>query len=917
MEIRGVILNVLSHEADNGFASIEYESGEELFVAKMSFHGAKPPVGYSFVAIGEMKESTYRGKQEDKFVARSMRPDFPKSIAGTAAFLGRFLNDAKHGIKRVSIEKFARERGSAGLKAAVDDPEILVALSSRPNSARDAILADWTERASGGKAVSLMEASGVAETAIEAVISEWREGALQRLHVNCYGAASIPEVGFVNADLVGRHLGIGPEDRRRLAAAVGEVLARRRTGGSTATDVAEMMDALGSVSSIGRSTLVGFLEESASRRADGFRLIASPEGPICSPSDLFEAELTIARNVSRMLTSGRSHSLDTVRAAAARMYASDPKRFGRLDAVQKVAIEMAVCEPLSIVTGGPGTGKSTVMDAVAKLVETLDRVKPTMAGPTGMSAKRLEATTGRPARTLHVTLGCRGKDEDGRPVFNHGASFPLPPQSVVVVDETSMQDVVLMAALMSAVPSDGRLVLVGDPDQLESVDAGSFLRDSLSARIEGKRIIPSVRLVKSYRSAGKAAIGSGMEAIRLGRVPDIAPDGAGGVAFHDSSVKDVGADIERLVCGRLVREVSDPIREIAVLCPQASGPGGTWDLNRRLSARLNPDGAVVPGIRHGWRDKKDMPLPRVGDRVMLLDNEKGGKLANGDEGIVDAATPDERGKPGFRVSFDCGETRVYPVSKWRDLSVSFAKTIHKFQGSQASIVVMPVSASHERMNTRRLVYTGFTRAQDSIHLVGQREAMASAVRNTGEHRSTLLVRFLSALPFSSLRRPGAPDWEDIAGEAALRVEGRNISADDGAPADARPASPARPTPAVASTARPVRAPLRSMFGGSRSTPSAAPVAAPVPAGNPGTSRRPYRSMFGAAPSPRVPFPVLDAPDVPEPVSAHVESEETSPSDAHVRVVTSALRRPMFRPAPKSGASTDTDEPTGIPVNRAP
>lgn len=902
--IRGIVSRVLKEDEDKGtsFLAVEYEKDGGLVVAKVGVFARGVRAGDAFVAEGDWKSKTYRGKSEETFEGKQLRPDLPRTRAGAERFLSSIFNDTVHGVSAASVRAFLDASGGvAALRAAVDRPEALLAMSSRQAECRDALLAEWAARTGGSRAVSLLQEVGLEEQVIDRIVGALRERAFGAVRENPYVTAPIPRVGFGNADKVGQHLGVARNDRRRLLAAVEEVLRVQESLGSTAADIPTLLAGLKQVSGIDGPTLARFLEETSRGGSNRIAIHTLQDGfALCASLHLYAAEVEIAHGSVRLLRNGRRNPAAAVRAQAAALF--ERPEFRRFDAVQRLAVEMAATEPFSILTGGPGTGKSTVMAAVAALSEALDGGPLFLVAPTGKAAKRLAKTTKRKTSTVHRLLKARRDGADGT-TFGVNAENPLPARCTVVVDEASMLDAEAMAALISAMPADGRLLLVGDRNQLPSVGPGSVLADLLFAETGGKVIVPSVELVEVYRQAKDSGIATGAALIRDGRVPDIGPEDRAGVSFRDVPPHLIVDRIERLVCDELPARGLDPLRDVAILCPMAPGPGGTWEINRRLSLRLNPGGARLDGVHPGPDDPRDMPVPRMGDRVMLTENDPDSDVMNGEIGTIVGAGRNAAGRATFKVQFDDGPEVEFPASRWRKLILAYAGTVHKSQGSQYKAVIMPVLSSQARMLDRTLLYTGWTRAEETLILMGERSALDTAVATwRGDDRMTLVRRFLSGVRPEALAAPGRIDWKAAYEIAAAKVVAARASA--------------RPAPGPASSRPQAARRLGTPFGGAVSTRAPAndpgkdaPDVAPRPQAGRLFSGLGARVVAKAAPAPVATAPTTpDRPRAPvgrifggfgqraAPRSPESPPAAAAPAPVEVASVRDAVAPPVPRPA---------------------
>ena len=381
---------------------------------------------------------------------------------------------------------------------------------------------------------------------------------------------------------------------------------------------------------------------------------------------------------------------------------------------QKRAVRLALGSKVLVVTGGPGVGKTTIIHSILRILAAKG-ARVLLCAPTGRAAKRLSEATGWEAKTVHRLLEIDPKTGE----FRRGQNHPLD-GDLVVVDETSMVDVGLMHALLKAVPERAAVLFVGDVDQLPSVGPGQVLADLI-----GSAAVPVARLTAVFRQAAQSRIVTTAHRINQGHVPDLRRP-AGESDFYFVEVDDPETAVTRLldlVRDRIPRRFGlHAIRDIQVLCPMNRGSLGARSLNLELQAALNP-----PGDRRiekfGWTFAP-------GDKVMQVENDYENEVYNGDSGFVEDVDP-EAGE--VSVSFD-GRRVVYGLGDLDSLVLAYATTIHKSQGSEYPAVVIPVTTQHYTMLQRNLIYTGITRGKRLVVLVGQKKAVAIAVRNVSGRR---------------------------------------------------------------------------------------------------------------------------------------------------------------------------------------
>jgi exodeoxyribonuclease V alpha subunit len=404
------------------------------------------------------------------------------------------------------------------------------------------------------------------------------------------------------------------------------------------------------------------------------------------------------------------------------------KRIGlALAESQVAAIRLALTSKVLVMTGGPGVGKTTIVKAILRILSAKG-MRLLLCAPTGRAAKRMTEATGFEAKTIHRLLEVDPKGGG----FKRGGDNPLDCE-LLVIDETSMVDIMLMQALMKAVPDKAALLIVGDIDQLPSVGPGQVLADIISSGA-----VPVVRLTEVFRQAAQSRIITSAHHINQGSIPDLSQRST------DSDFYFVQADDPETAVARVIELVKtripkrfgvDPIRDIQVLCPMNRGGVGARSLNIELQAALNPasDQKVE---RFGWTFAP-------GDKVMQIENDYDKDVYNGDIGNIECINPAD----GELVANFDGRAVTYGFGELDMLVPAYAATIHKSQGSEYPAVVIPIMTQHYAMLQRNLLYTGVTRGKKLVVLVGQKKAVAIAVRNvSGRRRRSKLQEWLRPNP---------------------------------------------------------------------------------------------------------------------------------------------------------------------------
>ncbi len=451
-------------------------------------------------------------------------------------------------------------------------------------------------------------------------------------------------------------------------------------------------------------------------------LVREPAGeePWLYLKPLFLAELGVARAIGKLTSGG--HPLPAVPEAEALAWVE--QRIGlQLAPTQQEAVRAALREKVLVITGGPGVGKTTIVRAILE-VFSARRQRCGLCAPTGRAAKRLSEATGREAKTIHRLL----EFEPALGGFKRDANTPLD-IDLLVVDETSMVDVVLLNQLLRAVPVHACVVLVGDVDQLPSVGPGRVLADLIESRV-----VPVVRLTEIFRQAGQSWIVRAAHAVQQGELPASAPAGTGDFYFVEAATPQVVLDrIVAMVRERIpARFGLDPLRDVQVLTPMNRGELGAQALNLHLQQVLNPPRGEPQIQRFGWTF-------RPGDKVMQTANNYVKEVFNGDIGRVVSI---EEIDSEVVVDFE-GRLVAYDFGELDELTLAFACTIHKAQGSEYPAVVIPLHTQHFVMLQRNLLYTAITRGRRLVALVGNRRALEIAVgRQDDSRRYSALCRRL-------------------------------------------------------------------------------------------------------------------------------------------------------------------------------
>ena len=650
------------------------------------------------VSPGETLRVTGRWKTHPQFgrqlAVSSFAPVMPTSRAGVTRYLGSGLVP---GIGPALAARLVQKFGHRTLDVIANEPARLTEVPGIGKKRAEAIAAVVRSRRSEAEALSFLHGVGLGKRNAAAILKRYGDDAVRVVREDPYLVAEeVHGIGFRTADRVGRTAGIADDDPRRAAGAVLHVLGRAADEGHVFLPLDELER---------RAVALSVPED---RIAPAVAMLAERSMVIVDddavyPPPLHAAEVDVARLLDR-LAHRPPRALGE--AARAKIAAIVP---GTLTETQRAVVLDSVAHGLVVLTGGPGTGKTTTVRAIVDAHEALGR-KVLLCAPTGRAAKRMTEATGREARTIHRAL----EWNPGTGGFGRNAHAPLP-ADLVLVDEASMLDVRLAQSLFDAVPPSSTLVLVGDVDQLPPVGPGQVLRELIDS---GKGHV--VRLHEIFRQAQRSAIVRGAHDILHGRMPTPTPAGTKGEGdFFFVRTEQADAIGPRIT--EVLRRVSrayglDPKRDVQVLSPMRRGPAGTERLNELVQAELNPgDGA--PGVM------------RPGDKVMQLKNDYERDVFNGDLGEVSAIE-------GGITYVDVDGREVQYDDERRDaLTLAYASTIHKVQGSEFPAIVIALHTSHYVLLSRALLYTAITRAKKLAVVVGDDRALRHAVRNAKAYES--------------------------------------------------------------------------------------------------------------------------------------------------------------------------------------
>ncbi|MGH7932074.1 MAG: SF1B family DNA helicase RecD2 [Candidatus Binataceae bacterium] len=659
-----------------------------------------PEVGSGLRLHGHFEKHPRYGEQFRVIDFETIRP-------ASVAALERYLASEIKGVGPAFARRIVAHFGEALPEVLDHTPERLREVRGLGRVVAERIAAAWRDSSGLRELTVFLRGHGIAAAHARRIHKVYGRESLETVRRDPYILArTITGIGFRTADAVAEKLGIPRNSLQRARAALLFLLEKMADEGHVFAPFGYLehqfrtlldMDPELAAQALGELTQSG---EAVAETVD--------DHPAVYLERLHEAEVTVAERV-RMLVAGRAMGAAVITRA---LEAANQSSAITLSPEQRRALRCALEGRVAVITGGPGTGKTTLLRSLLLALDAAG-LKPTLAAPTGRAARRLAETCGREAKTIHRLLEYSPETA----TFIRGEAFPLR-TNYLIVDEASMMDVELAASLLRALMPNSSLLLVGDRDQLPSVGPGSVLKDVIASGL-----VPVVQLREVYRQARQSLIVANAHRLNRGELPETTNDPDGDFFFFERGApEDVLGTIKELVQNRLVGRfgISDP-RDIQVLTPMNRGPLGTQLLNRELQNLLNPRGHELHSGDRIFRD---------GDRVIQLRNNYDKLVFNGAIGRV-IAVDSARGRLG--VVFE--DTHAdYDYSDLDEIGLAYAISIHKSQGSQYPAVIIPIHQSHYLMLRRNLLYTAITRAERVCVLVGTRSALAQATRNEDERR---------------------------------------------------------------------------------------------------------------------------------------------------------------------------------------
>lgn len=729
VKIRGVVERITYQNPENGYTVLKcaVKSYKELVTVIGSLLDVN--VGSVLLIYGNWKVDSRYGRQ---FAAESWEETLPATVFGIEKYLGSGLIK---GVGPKYAKKIVAQFGIETLEVIETDISRLQEVDGIGKKRIKMIRDSWERQKEIKNVMLFLQDHGVSTSFAAKIYRQYGNESLDKMKENPFQMADdIWGIGFKTADGIAQKLGFAKEAYVRLRSGIMYTLSNLADEGHVFAYQEQLIAKAAELLEAEESSIVMTLDQMIADKdliceTVDYKTDQAEMKAIYLPA-FYYAEAGVAGKLKRLAQAPATdrlwHALMDARQKTGNESLSidvgkiQEKVDMKYDEIQADAIRKAAVSKVMVLTGGPGTGKTTTTQGIIAAYRSFG-LKILLAAPTGRAAKRMTEATGLEAKTIHRLLEC--KPPEG---YQKNEDNPLD-GDVLIIDECSMIDMILMNALLKAIPEGMRLILVGDIDQLPSVGAGNVLRDIIDSGV-----FPVVRLTRIFRQAQSSRIIMNAHAINEGKFPDIS-NGKNTDFFYieKEDPEEAVQEIVRLVKNNLPRYYKTPWNHIQVLTPMQKGIVGAANLNLALQEALNPQG---DGLRRGGY------LFRTGDKVMQIRNNYEKEIFNGDIGTVESVDLQER---TLKVNFD-QHIIEYEASELDELVHAYATTIHKAQGSEYPIVVMPVLMNHYVMLQRNLIYTGITRAKKVLVIVGTRKALSYAVRNvTVTKRNTFLKERLS------------------------------------------------------------------------------------------------------------------------------------------------------------------------------
>lgn len=715
-KICGTVDTIIFASQDNRFAVLKLSPEKLSTQITVTLNGIAPLIGQLLEIEGEWVKHPKFGQQ---FKATTYKTVAPTEISGIEKFLA---SGAINGIGPAMAKKIVAEFGEKTLEIIAKSPNELLKVPGIGKKTAEKISTSYLEQSELTEIMVWLENHGISNTYAGKIFAKYGSFAIDIMEKDIYRLfQDIEGIGFLTADKLAFNLGIQREDKRRIISGIDYALIQLCNNGHCCIPEMALVDKTAKILQVNNQIIFTILKEHIDNGSLNTEVVGGET--LIYPPYLYYAEKKVATRLLQLQQATEPLSEDNL-SLFIKVWEKDNQI--QLAQKQKEAIKACLHHGVLVLTGGPGTGKTTVIKGILSILKA-QGLKIRLAAPTGRAAKRLSETTGQKALTIHRLLEANNLAQDDN--LQLGFSKDIDDQldaDVIILDEVSMVDIVLMHHFLNAVPDGCRIILVGDTDQLPAVGPGSVLKDIIRSQK-----IPAIRLDEIFRQAQTSMIIQNAHIINAGRLPDIRKQYSDFVFYELNDDTSITQKILDLCTKDLPHEGFDVLKDVQILSPMHRFLCGVENLNLMLQEQLNPK-------KNQDELKYSSQTFRVGDKVMHIRNNYQKNVFNGDIGFIQDINNE-------KLTVDYFDHIVtYEKNELNELTLAYASSVHKSQGSEYKVVIIPLSTSHYIMLQRNLLYTAITRAKQKVIIIGSKKALMTAVQsNRTQKRYTLLAERLA------------------------------------------------------------------------------------------------------------------------------------------------------------------------------
>lgn len=715
-KICGTVDTIIFASQDNRFAVLKLSPEKLSTQITVTLNGIAPLIGQLLEIEGEWVKHPKFGQQ---FKATTYKTVAPTEISGIEKFLA---SGAINGIGPAMAKKIVAEFGEKTLEIIAKSPNELLKVPGIGKKTAEKISTSYLEQSELTEIMVWLENHGISNTYAGKIFAKYGSFAIDIMEKDIYRLfQDIEGIGFFTADKLAFNLGIQREDKRRIISGIDYALIQLCNNGHCCIPEMALVDKTAKILQVNNQIIFTILKEHIDNGSLNTEVVGGET--LIYPPYLYYAEKKVATRLLQLQQATEPLSEDNL-SLFIKVWEKDNQI--QLAQKQKEAIKACLHHGVLVLTGGPGTGKTTVIKGILSILKA-QGLKIRLAAPTGRAAKRLSETTGQKALTIHRLLEANNLAQDDN--LQLGFSKDIDDQldaDVIILDEVSMVDIVLMHHFLNAVPDGCRIILVGDTDQLPAVGPGSVLKDIIRSQK-----IPAIRLDEIFRQAQTSMIIQNAHIINAGRLPDLRKQYSDFVFYELNDDTSITQKILDLCTKDLPHEGFDVLKDVQILSPMHRFLCGVENLNLMLQERLNPK-------KNQDELKYSSQTFRVGDKVMHIRNNYQKNVFNGDIGFIQNINNEKL------TVYYFDHIVTYEKNELNELTLAYASSVHKSQGSEYKVVIIPLSTSHYIMLQRNLLYTAITRAKQKVIIIGSKKALMTAIQsNRTQKRYTLLAERLA------------------------------------------------------------------------------------------------------------------------------------------------------------------------------